>query len=72
MYEGTVFVGGTIHALGADCVEAELTGDDRTMLEHELSTSGIDAGGRDWKKLVSGRKLWNFSKHEYDHWRGAL
>jgi hypothetical protein len=28
--------------------------------------------GYDWKKLVSGRKLWNFSKHEYDAWRAAL
>jgi hypothetical protein len=72
MYEGTVYVGGTIHALGADCIEAELTGDDRAMLEAELSPHGIDSGGSGWKKLVSGRKLWNFSKHEYDAWRGAL
>ena len=27
---------------------------------------------RGWKKLVAGRKLWNFSRHEYDAWRGAL
>src|SRR5207248_10098535 len=72
MYEGTVYVGGTIHSLGADCVEAELTGDDRALLESELTANDLDAGGRDWKKLVSGRKLWNFSKHEYDAWRAAL
>jgi hypothetical protein len=60
-----------VHSLGADCVEAELTGDDRAMLESELSRHGIDAG-RDWTKLVSGRRLWNFSKHEYDAWRSAL
>jgi glutamate synthase domain-containing protein 3 len=72
MYEGTVYVGGTIQALGADCVEAELTADDRVMLEQELSQNDIDAGGMDWKKLVAGRKLWNFSKHEYDAWRAAL
>jgi glutamate synthase domain-containing protein 3 len=71
MYEGTVYVAGSIHALGADCVEAELTGDDRALLEAELSPHAIDAAG-DWKKLVSGRKLWNFSKHEYDAWRAAL
>jgi glutamate synthase domain-containing protein 3 len=72
MYEGTVFVGGSVLSLGADCVEAEVTGEDRALLERELSSNGIDAGGFDWKKLVSGRKLWNFSKHEYDHWRAAL
>ena len=72
MYEGTVYVGGAIASLGADCVEAELTGDDRALLEAELAPHGIDAGGHDWKKLVAGRKLWNFSKHEYDAWRAAL
>ncbi|MDX6590899.1 MAG: methylamine---glutamate N-methyltransferase subunit [Gaiellales bacterium] len=72
MYEGTVYVGGTIQALGADCVEAELTADDRAMLEQELAQNDINAGGMDWKKLVAGRKLWNFSKHEYDAWRAAL
>jgi glutamate synthase domain-containing protein 3 len=72
MYEGIVYVGGTIHALGADCVEAELSGEDRALLESELGANDIDSGGYDWKKLVSGRKLWNFSKHEYDAWRAAL
>jgi glutamate synthase domain-containing protein 3 len=72
MYEGTVYVGGTVHSLGADCIEAELTGEDRSLLERELTANDIDAGGYDWKKLVAGRKLWNFSKHEYDAWRAAL
>jgi glutamate synthase domain-containing protein 3 len=72
MYEGTVYVGGAVASLGADCIEAELGGGDRDLLERELSQHGIDAGGREWRKLVAGRKLWNFSRHEYDHWRGAL
>jgi methylamine---glutamate N-methyltransferase subunit B len=71
MYEGTVYVAGAIAALGADCVEAELGEDDRKLLAAELGPHGIDAGG-DWKKLVAGRKLWNFSRHEYDAWRAAL
>jgi glutamate synthase domain-containing protein 3 len=72
MYEGTVYVGGTIHSLGADCIEAELTDDDRALLSAELDPQGITSTGVDWKKLVAGKKLWNFSKHEYDAWRGAL
>ena len=47
-------------------------GEDRALLESELGANDIDSGGYDWKKLVSGRKLWNFSKHEYDAWRAAL
>jgi len=72
MYEGTVYVGGSVHSLGADCIEAEFTDDDRALLTKELEPHGIAAGGVDWKKLVAGKKLWNFSKHEYDAWRGAL
>jgi glutamate synthase domain-containing protein 3 len=72
MYEGTVFVGGTIASLGADCVEAEITPADRELLRGELEPHGIDATTIGFTKLVAGRKLWNFSKHEYDAWRGAL
>ncbi len=72
MYEGTVYVGGEIASLGADCVEGELGDDDRELIAHELGQNGLDAGGREWKKLVAGKKLWNFSRHEYDAWRGAL
>jgi len=72
MYEGTVYVGGDIASLGADCVEAELEGDDRDLLARELGPHGIDPVAQGWKKLVAGRKLWNFSKHEYDAWRGAM
>ena len=61
-----------IASLGADCIEAELTDDDRAMLDAELEPHGIAASGVDWKKLVAGKKLWNFSKHEYDAWREAL
>jgi glutamate synthase domain-containing protein 3 len=72
MYEGTVYVGGAIQSLGADCIEAELADEDRALLAAELEPRGIAASGVDWKKLVAGKKLWNFSKHEYDAWRGAL
>jgi glutamate synthase domain-containing protein 3 len=72
MYEGTVYVGGAIASLGADCIEAELGPDDRELLAAELGPHGLDAGAYGWKKLVAGRKLWNFSRHEYDAWRGAL
>jgi methylamine---glutamate N-methyltransferase subunit B len=72
MYEGTVYVGGTIASLGADCVESDMTDADRELLRSELGPHGIDAGTVGFTKLVAGRKLWNFSKHEYDAWRSAL
>ena len=38
-----------------------------------LRVIGLDRlGARAQGQLVAGKKLWNFSKHEYDAWRGAL
>jgi methylamine---glutamate N-methyltransferase subunit B len=67
MYEGTIFVGGTIASLGSDAVEAELTDVDRAF----LADVGIEPK-EEWKKLVAGKKLWNFSKKEFEVWKVAL
>lgn len=72
MYEGTIFVGGEIASCGADAVLAELTDEDRASLRDELSPRGIDADAIDFKKIVAGRKLWNFSKKEFEVWKVAL
>jgi methylamine---glutamate N-methyltransferase subunit B len=72
MYEGRIFVGGRIASAGADAVEAEVTDDDRAFLAGELAPHDIDASTIAWTKLVAGRRLWNFSKHEYDSWRAAF
>lgn len=72
MYEGTIYVGGRVAAYGADAVEKELTEDDRTLLRAALEQFDIDAARYDFKKIESGRKLWNFSRHEPEMWRNAL
>ncbi len=72
MYEGTVFVGGTISAYGADAIEQELTDADRGKLAETLAQFDIDAGGFDFTKVQSGRKLWNFSTKEPELWKSAL
>ncbi|HYM50774.1 MAG TPA: hypothetical protein VET65_09425 [Candidatus Limnocylindrales bacterium] len=72
MYEGTIYVGGRVAAYGADAVEKECTPDDRALLRRALEEFGIDASAIPFKKVESGRKLWNFSKHEPEMWRNAL
>ena len=71
MYEGVVFVGGEIAALGNDAVLEEPTDDDRAWLKHLLETYQVPAPAA-FKKIVSGRKLWNFDKKELDVWKAAL
>jgi glutamate synthase domain-containing protein 3 len=71
MYEGVVFVGGAIAALGNDAVVEEPNDTDWTSLKELLSTYNISSPAS-FKKVVSGRKLWNFDKKELDVWKAAL
>jgi glutamate synthase domain-containing protein 3 len=70
MYDAVVYVGGQIADLGNDAVIEDLTEADHELLRVALSPHGLDTE-RDWKKVVAGRKLWNFDKHETT-WREIL
>jgi methylamine---glutamate N-methyltransferase subunit B len=72
MYEGAIYVGGAIESLGADAVLAEMDDTDRRMLTDLLAEHRIDASKYDFKKITSGRKLWNFSSKEPELWKDAL
>lgn len=71
MYAGTVYVGGETRDLGADAVEAELTADERKAVHDHLERWGVPAPSR-FRKLISGRKLWNFQRSDLHIWKQAL
>src|SRR6201993_3601113 len=71
MYEGVVFVGGRIAALGNDAVIEEPTAEDRAALQELLATYRLP-GPAAFRKVVSGRKLWNFDRKELEIWKAAL
>ena len=71
MYEGTVYVVGEIASLGNDTVVEPAGEDDQAMLEAAYAEYDLPRPGP-FKRIVSGRKLWNFEKHELDTWRAAL
>jgi len=71
MYEGVVYVGGDIAELGNDTVVTEAAADElaeirATLERHELKGPGA------FRKVVSGRKLWNYDKKELDAWKAAF
>lgn len=72
MYEGTIYVGGAVAAFGADAVEKPVTDQDRGYLRSALKEFEIEADRIPFKKVESGRRLWNFSKREPELWRSAL
>jgi glutamate synthase domain-containing protein 3 len=71
MYEGVIFVGGEIASLGNDAVFAEITADEEKALAEAFARHGIRPPAR-LRKIVAGRKLWNFERSEMATWREAL
>lgn len=76
MYETVCFVGGKIGELGNDTVIEEPSEGERSSLSatlsRHLSETIPNPDALHFKKVVSGRKLWNFDKHERALWREAL
>jgi formylmethanofuran dehydrogenase subunit C len=71
MYEGVVFVGGEIAALGNDAVIEEPTAEDAAMIAAACATYAVTPPPS-FRKIVAGRKLWNFEHSELATWRHAL
>lgn len=71
MYEGVIFVGGQIANLGNDAVIEEPTAEDRAWINELLVTYRM-SGPTAFRKVVSGRKLWNFDRRELEVWKAAL
>jgi glutamate synthase domain-containing protein 3 len=71
MYEGIVYVGGAIASLGNDTVVEPAPEAEQAMLEAAFAEFDLPRPRR-FTKVVSGRKLWNFEKHELETWRAAL
>ena len=78
MYETTCFVGGEVAELGNDAVIEVPSSEDQTFLEVTLAEHLPEHLRKSpeeikrFKKIVSGRKLWNFDKSERSLWREAL
>ena len=74
MYDGTIFIGGKIGSLGSDAIEAELTSVDKEWLKRKLKVAEI-GGNFDiskMKKIVAGKKLWNYDNLEPTEKKGAI
>lgn len=73
MYAGTVYVAGKTGDLGADAVDADFTPADRELVFGHLErwkVSAPSSGG--FRKLIAGRKLWNFQQADLHIWKTAL
>jgi glutamate synthase domain-containing protein 3 len=72
MYAGTVFLGGRHGELGADAVFEDVSDADREILATALDQWQVAAPAGGFRKIVAGKRLWNFQKSERDLWKSAL
>ena len=74
MYQTVCYVGGRVDDLGNDAVIEEMTTEEFAFLKETL-TSFLPEKVKtvsNFKKVVAGRRLWNFKKQERELWREAL
>jgi len=71
MYEGVVYVGGQIAELGNDTVVTDAGAEELAEIRGALEPYGLK-GPDAFRKVVSGRKLWNYDKKELDAWKAAF
>ncbi|MEX1262484.1 MAG: GXGXG motif-containing protein [Actinomycetota bacterium] len=63
MYDGQIYVGGTVKSLGIDCVEGEITDADREMIDRKFRIYGLDKPDS-FRKYVCGKVLYNYDNLE--------
>jgi glutamate synthase domain-containing protein 3 len=78
MYATICYVGGKIANLGTDAILSPMHPGEAEQLEKTLSAHlpaairSTKPAAADFKKVVAGRKLWNFDKREWRVWQEAL
>ena len=66
LYEAILYVRGTLHGLGADARQEDMTAADVDAVAALLERSRVNAAPRDFKKVASARTLyhWNGGSHQ--------
>ena len=66
MYDGIIYVGGKIESLGVDAVDGEMSALDVEWLSRKLRMYGLEAprGIENMRKIVAGKRLWNYDNLE--------
>ena len=71
MYEGVIYVGGAIEELGNDAVVSDASAEEAVQVRAALARYDVKGPDR-FRKVVSGRKLWNYDKKEREAWKAAF
>ncbi len=71
MYAGVILIAGEIASLGNDAVIEEPLAEELALVTETCRANGITPPTK-LRRIVAGRKLWNFHHSEIETWREAM
>ena len=66
IYEARLFVRGKVASLGTDCIEKEMSAEDRAALDGVIAKAGLDVSVSDFRFYGSARRLYHFHVDNVD------
>ncbi len=68
LWQGEVWVAGDIGSLGVDVNVVEPTAEEVAEVDQLLEPLGLQDSGRNWRKMISGQRLWYFESRDANAW----
>ncbi len=68
LWEGEVWVAGDVKSLGVDVNVVEPTAEEVAEVDAILDPLGLKDSSREWRKMVSGQRLWYFESRDASAW----
>jgi len=68
LWEGEVWVAGDVDSFGVDVKVVEPTAEDVAEVDAILDPLGLKDTSRNWRKLISGQRLWYFESRDASSW----
>ena len=68
LWEGEVWVAGEVDSLGVDVDVVEPTAEEVAEVDAILDPLGLVDSSRNWRKMVSGQRLWYFESRDASAW----
>ncbi|WP_169054337.1 glutamate synthase [Nitratireductor sp. XY-223] len=68
LWEGEVWVAGEVESLGVDVEVVEPTAEEVAEVDAILDPLGLVDTSRNWRKMISGQRLWYFESRDANAW----
>lgn len=68
LWQGEVWVAGDVESLGVDVDVVEPTAEEVAEVDEILKPLGLADSSRNWRKMISGQRLWYFESRDASAW----